>query len=481
MIAPVKQPLRFEMAQRVLPVHVRAQSADVGIALAAVAAGFFCLTPYPALAVGGTSALQIGNVFTLLMVLPIVAMSWRRRAFWIYPLILMPLCFSALKIGVMGDGDIGVSLKAIVVWAISCLTLLIPQLYARRYALNLLTGIAVATMLHAGIGLWQVYSFSNGVFPFAGLYVNQSFLSVQDNAETIAKYTQRPFGLFPEPSAMSSSLAPWVLFWAAMFCGLVRLKQQPARWQQMLFGLASISGLGLIILSQSGHAAVTLAALLLFAVVWFVRCGATLRSYLVIVTALGVVLPLVLWFAAVSLGNRVGDSAMGNSSWEERSASLRLGFSMLIEGDAARAICGVGVGHVAPSLWNAAQIDAVFSVLLTYVYETGLIGVLAIGAIGYCLLRVWKSVRFSLAFAGITGVWLVGITLTTSYEQLLSLWLVLGWLTVWPEMCELVTVRRVAAATARQTIAPIIAEPGVSVISPLGKHAAQLPKRWTDQ
>jgi hypothetical protein len=479
-IAPLKQPLRFEMAQRVLPLRVRAQSAGAGIALAAGAAGFFCLIPYPALAVGGTSALQIGNVFTLLMVLPIVAMSWRGRAFWIYPLILVPLCFSALKIGVTGDGELGICLKAIVVWAVSCLALLIPQLYARRYALNLLTGIAAATLLHAGIGLWQVYSFSNGIFPFAGLYVNQSFLSVQDNADIIAKYTQRPFGLFPEPSAMSSSLAPWVLFWAAIFCGLVRLKQQPARWQQVLFALASISGLGLIILSQSGHAAVTLAALLLFAVVWFVRCGATLRSYLVIVTVLGIVLPLVIWGAVISLGNRVGDSAMGNSSWAERSASLRLGFSMLIEGDSARAICGGGVGHVAPALWNAAQIDAVFSVLLTYVYETGLIGVLAIGAIGYYLLRLWKSLRFNLAFAAITSVWLVGITLTTSYEQLLSLWLVLGWLIAWPEICALATVRRIAAAV-RQPIEPIISEPGVSVTSPFAKHAPQLHKRWTDQ
>jgi hypothetical protein len=480
MIAPLKQPLRFEMAQRVLPLHARARTADAGIALAACAAGFFCLIPYPALAIGGTSALQIGNVFTLLMVLPILAMSWSRRAFWIYPLILVPLCFSALKIGVAGDGDLGVSLKATVVWAISCLTLLIPQLYTRRYALNLLTGIAAATLLHAGIGLWQLYSFSTGVFPFPEFYVNQSFLSVQDNAETIAKYTQRPFGLFPEPSAMSSSLAPWVLFWAAMFCGLVRLKQQPARWQQVLFALASISGLGLIILSQSGHAAVTLAALLLFAAVWFVRCGATLRSYLVIVTVLGIVLPLVLWFAAVSLGNRVGDSAMGNSSWAERSASLRLGFSMLIEGDGARAICGVGVGHIAPALWNTAQIDAVFSVLLTYVYETGLIGVLAIGAIGYYLLRVWKSLRFNLAFATIAGVWLVGITLTTSYEQLLSLWLVLGWLTAWREIADLTPVPQVATLK-RQPIDPIITEPGVSWTSPLPKHVPQFPKRWTDQ
>src|SRR4051812_40358174 len=78
-IAPLKQPLRCEMAQRVLPLHADAgRTADAGMAIVACAAGFFCLVPYPALAVGGTSALQIGNVFTLLMVLPIVAMSWSR-------------------------------------------------------------------------------------------------------------------------------------------------------------------------------------------------------------------------------------------------------------------------------------------------------------------------------------------------------------------------------------------------------------------
>jgi hypothetical protein len=33
-------------------------------------------------------------------------------------------------------------------------------------------------------------------------------------------------------------------------------------------------------------------------------------------------------------------------------------------------------------------------------------------------------------------VWLVGITVTTSYPQLLPLWVALGLLTVWPDVCE---------------------------------------------
>ena len=490
MIAPLKQTLRFETAggRPMLAMSgcddtVGARRRAGALALTSGMAGFFCLLPYPALSIGGTSALQIGNALTLLMVLPVLAMSWRGRAFWVYPVILLPLVLSAAKVGVAGDGDVGVSLKAMAVWAMSCLTLLIPQLYARRNAIHILTGVAIATLLHAALGLWQLYSFSSGVFPFPELYINQSFLSVQENADKIARYTQRPFGLFPEPSAMSSSLAPWVLFYAAHFCGVIRLRQRPARWQEMLFAAAAASGLGLIILSQSGHAAVTLAAMLVFAMVWFARCGATLRTYLSIVAMLCVVLPLVLWFAAVSLGNRVGDSQMGNSSWAERSMSLRLGFWMLVEGDNGRAMFGVGVGHVAPALWNMAQIDAVFSVLLTYIYETGLIGLMAVSAIGLLLARVWRSTRCNLAYAAIAAVWLVGITLTTSYEQLLSLWMVLGWLTVWPEICDSpVALRRRPAA--RQPVEDVIGEPGVAwepSSAATVKLVAKLPKRWTDQ
>ena len=136
---------------------------------------------------------------------------------------------------------------------------------------------------------------------------------------------------------------------------------------------------------------------------------------------------------------------------------------------------------MAPALWNVAQIDAVFSVLLTYVYETGLIGLLAVCAIGiYLLARVWKATGLNLAFAAITGVWLVGITVTTSYEQLLSLWMVLGWLIVWPEVCQapLAVPKR---PPARQPVEEVIAEPGVSVASTAATMASGMPKRWTDQ
>src|SRR6185436_5479945 len=98
--------------------------------------------------------------------------------------------------------------------------------------------------------------------------------------------------------------------------------------------------------------------------------------------------------------------------------------------DLATNLFGMGVGLMSPALKESAGLDAVFSVLLTYVFETGLLGAIAVACVGYFLLRGWAATRFDLTFALVAGVWLVGVTLITSYEQLLPVWMTLGWLTV---------------------------------------------------
>lgn len=58
------------------------------------------------------------------------------------------------------------------------------------------------------------------------------------------------------------------------------------------------------------------------------------------------------------------------------------------------------------------------------------------GWIARRLARVWKKSRFDLTFAAFAFVWLVGVTITTSYLQLLPLWVALGWLSIWPRVCK---------------------------------------------
>ena len=131
-----------------------------------------------------------------------------------------------------------------------------------------------------------------------------------------------------------------------------------------------------------------------------------------------------------------GKSNVGNSSWEERSSSLWVGFMMVTHGSLATLIFGIGPGLCAPVLWGAMHLDAVWSVLLNFLYETGTIGFFAVGWVAHYLWRVWKSQRFNIVLACVGFVWFIGVLLTTSYEQLLPIWIALGWMTVWPSIYQ---------------------------------------------
>jgi hypothetical protein len=432
---PVSQPELVQASARPPKEGAPGATGDRRRALLAGTLGFLCFMPYPALAVGNNSAVQIGNALTLLMCLPVFTVPWRQRAYWLYPLLLAPLALATLKVGLSRDGDVSLSFKSLVVWGLSCLTIVAAQLYVPDHSVEVLTGVAAAALLHFAVGLLQSYSFAYGLFPLAWLYVNRSFLGVQENAEIIARYTQRPFGLFPEPSAMSSSLAPWVVFWTAYLCGAVRLQREVGWKTRALFAAAAGAGIGLIILSRSGHAGVTLAAIVPFAAIWFARRRATAGSYLLVLAVCCFLLPIMLYFAAQALGTRVGGSRIGNSSWEDRLNSLSIGFSLMSEGNVAGLLCGMGPGLSSTAIQDKAGLEAVWSVLLPYVYETGVVGLFVVCGVGYYLLRLWVAQRCCMAFAAFAGVWLVGITITTSYNQLLPIWLALGWLTVWPEVC----------------------------------------------
>src|SRR5205823_5639637 len=102
-----------------------------------------------------------------------------------------------------------------------------------------------------------------------------------------------------------------------------------------------VGGLGLIILSRSGHAAITLAAAMTFGLIWLARCRATFRTFVVLSTVFCIVAPVVLYLAGVALSDRLGGAKMGNSSWEERSSSLVIGFSLWVDRSIPTLIFGI--------------------------------------------------------------------------------------------------------------------------------------------
>jgi hypothetical protein len=411
--------------------------------LATFSLGFFAFLPFPAIPAGNNTAVQMGTLVTLVMVLPVFMLSWKRRPFYLFPLLLVPLVTSAVKMALMQEPGLDLGIKAAVTTSLPWLTLLPALYYAPRYSLQIMTGVAAATLLHVAVGCWQEYVFINGgEFPLLWLYVNPSYYSVADQARSFVLYEQRPFGLFPEPSAMSSSLAPWVLIWIAEMCGLLRFVSRPSRRQRMLFSVAAVGGLALIISSRSGHAMATLAAVLVFGCAWGLRARASLRSILAMVTVFGVILPVAVLLTVLALGDRIADAGGMNQSWQDRSDSLIYGFKIWIEGGWRNLLFGIGLGTSATELANRYGLEAVWSVLLTYLYETGVIGGMVITWIGVYLARVWRASNFSVVFATVVLVWLVGITVTTSYSQLLPIWLTLGFLVVWPKAFSPVGTKR---------------------------------------
>jgi hypothetical protein len=398
--------------------------------------GFLSFLPYPAINVGSSTAIQMGNILVVVMLIPAIAIPWLRRPFVMVPLFFLTTLISTLRVAFFQQADLELALKNIIVWALSMIAITVTQLTAPGQGLMLLTGIAAATVLHVIVGIWQYFAFAAGTFPLLDLYVNQSFLSVQDNAEVIVRWIQRPFGLFPEPSAMASSLAPWIVLWTAEMCGLVRFRQTPRPWQRKLFAAASFGGLLLIILARTGHLGITAISVLICGVLWLWRSKATPRTFVLLLLIFGVALPLGAYMAAASMQDRIGDSAMGNSSWEERSSSLIIGFQIVGRSSIGAQLVGLGPGVSAPALWNTARIAAVFSVVLMYVYETGVLGVLAIAWGAHFMFQVWRASAYNIVYILMLIVWFVGILLTTSYGQLLPIWVALGWLTVWPAVCE---------------------------------------------
>jgi len=405
--------------------------------VAAFLLGFIVFVPYPALSIGSNTGLQLGDVLSVLFALPLLFMSWRGKPYYLFGLILLPLCISGTKAAILLEPGVDNCVKSAVAESIFLVTLLAAQMALPAYFLEVLVGIAAAAMFHDVIGFWQMYVFANGGdLPLKFLYENPSFLEVQDRAQAIIHYEQRPFGLFPEPSAMSSSLSPWVLLWIAEFLGLIKFTVRAVRWQRILFATAAVSSLLLIILSRSGHAMVTIAAASMFGLLWMKRARASMRSYLAVAAVIGIILPALAVLTYLAVGSRVSEFTGTNDSWQDRAQSLLVGFQIWTQNGPSTFLFGTGSGLISEMVVAKSGLEAVFSVLLSYIYENGIPALLVIGWIATYLARIWRSTRFSLVYAGIVFGWVVGITLTTSYLQLLPIWFALGLFTIWPTVIE---------------------------------------------
>jgi hypothetical protein len=399
-----------------------------------------CFFPYPALALGGNTGLQVSHALSLAGA-PLLCGRAPGRPLLALLLLLSAVYLSGFANLLAGEvASVDVLPKEAVALTLA-LSVLWPSDWAARRGTfaAVLRAAALAMLVHAAIGLYQVYSFAHDEFPLLWLYRNPSFKSMESWSGIYARYIKRPCGLFPEPSAMGASLGPWLV----LLSGLV-LDPRLGRGLGWRGGRLAVSALGagfaLLALSRSGSAFPTMGAVL---AVWAastlrgpVRRGVGRRVVSLLVLA-GVVLGL--GYAAVRLGQGFGSRV--ESSWGLRWLSIRAGLAASTEPFGL--LFGVGPGQSTPVLrrhlaWVPLPEDqdelAVFSLAVSYYMENGLIGLLAmLGALGLAVRAIARSDAVVLGLAAL-GTWLVGTVAVTSYLPLSAIWLFLGTLLLWDHL-----------------------------------------------
>lgn len=334
--------------------------------------------------------------------------------------------------------------KVVLLYAMAFLVV-IPILHLLRagHGDRIILGAALAIILHAILGAYQLFAFERGQFPFAGLMLtNPSLALLAEAPESYAALVRRPFGLFAEPSAMAACVGPWlVVISTALF---TRPGDDGSRRSRAILALALGSGLALVVASQSGLAVPIAAGAAAPAVVaaFSSRRGVFLRGAALLISA-GIVAATSVWM----MNNAASRFDLTrNESWQARIASLEVGIRSLGTHDSF--LVGAGPGQSFRSTESRgrapAGVTAVWSVSLTYAMETGLIGLLCMLALGGAMARSIARSRARIAGMACATVWLAGVTFGTSYAQQPALWSAMAILLSWRWVAEEVFTRDTA-------------------------------------
>ena len=296
---------------------------------------------------------------------------------------------------------------------------------------QLLLGAALAVLVHSALGAYQSFAFAHDTFPFAGLMAtNPGQAMAPDAIETYVAYIRRPFGLFAEPSAMAACVGPWLVVFSTALFG----DRGGSRRQRAILALALASGLALVVASQSGQAAPTVAGAAVPAV-WaaFGSRRSAIARGATLLLGLGMVCAATLWLADHA-ADRFRYSQ--NESWQGRLASIELALESLRSPE--HFLVGVGPGQSVAHVTSTAlsdhalgDIGAVSSVAFAYAMETGLLGIVCLLGVGGMIARSIRASRARLAGAACAITWLFGIAFATTYSQQPALWTAMAVLLSW--------------------------------------------------
>lgn len=312
----------------------------------------------------------------------------------------------AALVSSLRGGDSALHSKGLLALGIALLPLMALATYRDELRWAAITRpLVLACWIHILIAVWQAMSFGSGTLPLLSLYNNPWFADLKAVEREYSLYVRRPFGLFPEPSAMASSLGPLCLMLLSVPNG--GPVKSPMKAVRVVTALATSI---LVVTSGSVYSVILVAAVSLYLL------RAVARKPALALLAL----PAVSFLALMLLDiDRLSFSQ--NQSLRIRLQSLSDGVTVWLESPSST-LFGVGPGGSLDALAaNGLDSDVIHSVVITQAAEIGLLGV----AIWIVLLfrfgvfaHGWRRSTFLL--------WFAGPLLATGYIGLAGVWVVLA-------------------------------------------------------
>lgn len=390
------------------------------------------LLPYPGLAVGNNTGLEMYDALSLAVVPLVLIMGVPKRHLAAFMLFLVPAAISAVVAAGAGRIESVTTGAAVLVGLVlGFIPLICIGVFARKsYFTAILHGVCLATVIHTAAGAYQVYAFANGFFPFLGILRNPGYMPLDAVAENWTLYIRRPFGLFPEPSAMAASLVPWLIIMVGLLLYPDISPVVLGKGTRLWVLIAAAGGIWLVIWSRSGFVVPMILMLVALSIPRAVKAVSevfVVRRMALVLVAIAAIWLMVI-FAQNQFGNRLETSTAADP-WADRRSSLEIGVR-LPNNDLESLFLGVGPGQSTIILQDTKGLDTVWSVTIRNYADTGLFGLFCMLAIGgivmFAILR--SPVRYAGALAAVA--WLFGITFVTSYG-LNSIWFFLAFLLNW--------------------------------------------------
>lgn len=373
------------------------------VAILVIVLGF---VPYAAFPLGQNTNLPWSSLGCIILILLTIR---HRGVFWVtFAILVIPVLTTFVQ-QILAPHP--VLIASLVAWV--AYSLVVPGSMAAYLILDRrLRPVLAFCLIASSLMVFIQYIFiMRGTLPWLWYYDMPGYHPVIENAQSIIDYNTRPFGLFPEPSFTAGTLAMVV-----MLVLTLRLAEE-SRYGLLEWTSITLT-LGVLVLSASGSAVITLILIAMAAAFPLLRrsaAAATLFPLLVLAT-LG---------AASSILNDRG-TGVANLSWVDRTASLLIGLDKFTD-SVTNIVAGLGIGMTTyyfehdgmPAFRHEhySSIPDVYSVTLRFLIEAGIF-------VGGCVL-LWIISRFfvpgqldlSLVALATLACWIVVTLLTITYHS----------------------------------------------------------------